>query len=137
MSKTSSAVTVKLLFVAMIVTGVTTAAATSVLVRDPNPIVAAEGSLTGATDLTVDEQRLTYDGVNVTGVTVTVNNTAVGNHTGIVHLAVKNGSTTIESTTIGETTFAGGSTTDVTVSLSTSYSVAELDRVEVTIERTD
>ncbi|WP_435065326.1 hypothetical protein [Halobaculum sp. EA56] len=136
MSSLDAVISVKLALLLVVATSVGTASAVTVLDRDPDPVVPVRGDLTGSSDLTVDSQRLSYDGINVTGVTVVVNNTGTSDHTGTVHLALKNGSTTVADSTAAGETFAAGTTTNVSVSLASEYSVSEIDRVEVTVERT-
>lgn len=122
------------LLVLVAVAGTVTAA--TVLQEDPDPIVAVEGQLTGANDLTVDGQQLEYDGVNVTAVNVTVNNTAGSDRQGTIHAALKDGNGTTLASATTDATFGGGGTTAVVVSYADSYSVENVARVEVTVERT-
>ncbi|MXR40196.1 hypothetical protein GRX01_02330 [Halobaculum sp. WSA2] len=137
MTSLNAVISIKLALLLVVVTSVGTATAVTVLDRNPDPIVPVRGDISGSTDLTVDAQRLTYDGINVTGVTVTVNNTGTTDHTGAVHLALKNGSTTVASSTVTGEQFAAETTTNTTIDLGSDYAVSDVDRVEVTIERTD
>lgn len=133
----AGALTVRTLVAVVLVTSAGTAAATSVLVENPNPVVPVEGDLTGAADLTVDQQQLEYTGTNVTGVTVTVNNTASTDHDGVLHVAVRKSDGTLLTDTESATkTFSAGGTTNVTVTFASSLDVANVSTVEVTVEQT-
>lgn len=132
------ALTAKTLLVAVLITSAGTAAATSVLIANPNPIVPVNGDLSGSADLTVDEQQLEYTGTNITGLTVTVNNTASAtSHEGVLHVAVKKSDGTVLVDTETTTkTFAADGTTNVTVTFANSLDVATVATVEVTVEET-
>lgn len=130
--------TAKTLLIAVLITSAGTAAATSVLVANPNQIVPVNGKLSGSTDLTVDQQQLEYTGTNVTGLTVTVNNTAsTTDHKGVLHVAVKKSDGTIlVNTETAIQTFAADGTTNITVTFGSSLDVANVATVEVTVEQT-
>lgn len=130
--------TAKALLVAVLVTSAGTAAATSVLIENPNPIVPVQGDLTGSADLTVDQQQLEYTGTNVTGVTVAVNNTAGTDHDGVLHVAVrKTDGTLLTDTDTATKTFSAGGITNATVTFGSSLDVADVSTVEVTVEQTN
>lgn len=131
----SHGASLRVLLVVVLLTSVSTATATSVLVRDPNPIVPVKGTLSASADLSVDEQRFVYEGVNITAVEVVVNNTGAA-HTGTVHAALKDGSGTVVASATTSTTFAGGGTTTVTLSVP-EQSVADVSTVESTVQQTD
>lgn len=133
----TGALTVRTLLAVVLVTSAGTAAATSVLVENPNPIVPVQGDLTGAADLTVDQQQLSYTGTNVTGMTVTVNNTAGADHSDVLHVAVRTSDGTVltDSETAAQT-FSAAGTTNVTVTFGSSLDGANVSVVEVTVEET-
>lgn len=133
----AGSLTAKTLLVAVLVTSAGTAAATSVLVANPNSVVPVQGQLTGSADLTVDQQQLEYTGTDVTGVTVTVNNTATADHEGVFHVAVEASDGTLLTDTESATkTFAADGTTNVTVTFANSLNVSDVSTVEVTVEQT-
>lgn len=120
----------------VLITSVGTAAATSMLDRDPNSIVAVEGALSDSNDLTVDSQRLTYSGTEIEGVSVVVNNTGT-THEGVAHVALRDSSgNLVASKSTSTQTFAGSDTTTVTVTFASAHSVANVSRVEATVEQT-
>lgn len=133
----TGALTAKVLLVAVLVTSAGTAAATSVLIENPNPVVPVQGDLTGSADLTVDQQQLEYTGTDVTGVTVTVNNTATTDHDGVLHVAVRQSDgTLLTSTDTGTRTFSAGGTTNATVTFGSSLAVENVSTVGITVEQT-
>lgn len=112
-----------------------TAAAVTVLPRDPNPITAAEGTL-AESPVTVDSQSLTYTGTSVTGVGVVVNNTDTVEHTVDLHFSLrKEDGTLVEQTTKDGTTLVAGSTKTVTWTFSSEHPVDTFSQVEVTVEQ--
>lgn len=119
-----------------LVVSASTAAATSILVRNPDPIVPVQGSLQASSDLTVDNQSLTYSGVDVTGVDIAVNNTAGTNHDGSLHVALLRSDDTVLASKTTTSSFPGNTVTVVTVDFASSYSVENVSRVEVTVEET-
>lgn len=125
------------LFVLVLVVSASTAAATSVLVRNPDPIVPVSGSLQASSDLTVDNQSLTYSGVNVTGVDIAVNNTAGSSHDGTLHLAILKSDDTVLASKTTSSAFPGNTVTVVSIDFASSYSVENVSRVEVTVEETN
>lgn len=124
------------LLLAALVLSAGTAAATSMLVRDPAPVVPVTGSLSNSDNLTVDSQSLDYQGVDVTGVDVAVNNTAAVSHDVTLYVELENASgATVATATVSDTVAAGNVET-VTASFAESYSVANVSRIEVTVEQT-
>lgn len=128
---------VRALFVLVLVVSASTAAATSVLVRNPDPIVPVRGSLQASSDLTVDNQSLSYSGVNVTGLDIAVNNTGSSSHDGTLNVALIKSDDTILTSKTTTTSFPGNTVTVVSVDFAASYSVENVSRVEVTVEETN
>lgn len=137
MPLTKSTLSLRATLALVLVISAGTAGATSMLVRSPNPIVPVEGSLSGSNDLTVDSQQLTYTGTEIDGLTVAVNNTAGTSHEGVVHIALRNssGDLVAEQTTSTQT-FSSNRVTNVSVTFANSHSVANVTRVEATVEQT-
>lgn len=121
----------------VLLVGVGTVAGVSILTNDPNPIQPAEGTLTNASDLTVDSQSLSYSGTDATAVDVVVNNTGTSDHTVDMHFRLEdNTGSKVESTTKTSITVTAGSTKTVTWTFSSSHTVNSFSKVEVTIEQT-
>lgn len=113
-----------------------TAAAVNILTKNPNPVSAAEGTLSSS-PVTIDSQSLTYSGTNATGVDIVVNNTDTGSHTIDIHIALRKADgTVVESTTKTGTSVSAGSTKSVTWTFSTEHPVDTFSDVEVTVEQT-
>lgn len=122
--------------VVVLVSSAGTAAAMSILTKDPNPITAAEGTLSSS-PVTVDSQSLAYSGTNATGVDIVLNNTDSSSHTVTLHFALKTSDGTIvERTTITSQSVGAGSTSTITWTFSSEHSVDTFSEVEVTIEQT-
>lgn len=119
-----------------LVVSASTAAATSILVRNPDPIVPVQGSLQASSDLTVDNQSLTYSGVNVTGVDIAVNNTGGSSHDGTLHVALLDSDDTLLASKTTSSSFPGNTVSVVAIDFGSSYSVENVSRVEVTVEQT-
>lgn len=121
----------------VLLVGVGVVAGVSILTKDPNPIQPAEGTLTNASDLTVDSQSLSYSGTDATAVDVVVNNTGTSDHTVDMHFRLEdNTGSKVESTTKTSITVTAGSTKTVTWTFSSSQTVNSFSKVEVTIEQT-
>lgn len=127
---------IRVLVALALVVSASTAAATSILVRNPDPIVPVQGSLQASSDLTVDNQSLTYSGVNVTGVDIAVNNTAGSSHDGTLHVALLDSSDAILASKTTSSPLPGNTVTVVPIDFGSSYSVENVSRVEVTVEQT-
>lgn len=113
-----------------------TAGAVTILTSNPNPITAAEGSLSSSS-VTIDSQSLTYSGVDVTGSDVVINNTDSSNHTVDLHLALRaDDGTIVESTTNASISVEADSTKTVTWTFSSPHAVDTFSKVEVTVEQT-
>lgn len=113
-----------------------TAAAVSILIKDPHPITSAEGTLSSS-PVTIDSQSLTYAGTNATGVDVVVNNTDASSHTVDLHFAIrKSDGTLVESTTKTSINVNTSSTKSVTWTFSTERTVDTFAQVEITVEQT-
>ncbi|SFR33477.1 hypothetical protein [Halogeometricum limi] len=136
MEKPERLVSLKVVLVVVLVTAAGTSAATTVLVRNPATIVPATGTVQVDDDLTIDSQQLSYEGINVTGATVVVNNTGASEHTGTVHVRLVDDGATLATETTSETTFAAGATKSVDVSFGGNYSVANVTGIEVVVQRT-
>lgn len=116
--------------------GVAVAAVTIVQVN-PDPIAPGEGEVQGSDDLSIESQSLTYSGVNATAVDVVVNNTGTSDHTGDVHISIKDAAGTIvDSTTVSGEEFTGGQTTTVSYTFSEELPVDSFAKIEVVVEQT-
>lgn len=112
-----------------------TAVAVTLTTLNFNPLEPGKGPLTDSA-LVIDSEQIEYNGLNATGVTLDVNNTDTGDHTGDVHVALLNASGgVVTSGSQTGLTFTGGTVTSVTVPV-TSTNVTKFDTVEVRIEET-
>lgn len=125
------------ILVAVIIISSGTAVAVTLTALDFNPLEPGQGPLTDSA-LAIESEQLNYQGLNATGVTLTVNNTDAGDHTGNVTVLLRDTSdgSAVGSATATGITFTGGTTTDVTVSFTNSHNVTTFDTVEVRIEET-
>lgn len=124
------------LAVVLLVVSAGTVAAVQVLTRNPNPVTAAEGSLSSS-PVTVDAQSLTYSGTDATGLDVTLNNTDTADHTTDLHFALRQtDGTIVEQTTVTGVTVGAGSTTTATWTFAAEHAVDTFSQVEVTVEQT-
>lgn len=124
-------------FLLVLVLGAGTAAAASIISADPNPAVAAEGTLSESGDITIDSQQLRYNGTEVEGVDIVVNNTSTSTTPeGILHVAVRDSAGShVTSTSTSTQTFSGDTTT-VTIEFGQTYAIENVKQVEVTVEQT-
>lgn len=126
-----------LVVVALLVGAGVAAAAITITNVDPNSVEAGQGQVQQSTNLTINDQQLTYAGVDVSGVNVTVDNAGTVQHTADVHLALKKSDGTIVATkTVTGQTLAASSATTVSVTLATAQSVDSFSSVEVVVEET-
>lgn len=137
MSQKRKVPTFVLVSIALIIGMGVAAAAVTIVQVNPDPIAPGEGEVTGSNDLSLESQSLTYSGTNATGVDVIVNNTATGDHTGDVHITVKDGNgNVLESTTETGVTFTGGTTTTVSYTFTQERPVDSFTKLEVVVEET-
>lgn len=116
--------------------GIAMAAVTIVQVN-PDRIVPGEGEVQGSNDLSLDSQSLTYSGTNATGVDVVVNNTGTSDHTGDVHITVKDANgQVLESDTQTGMSFKNGTTTTVSYTFTQERPVDSFTKLEVLVEET-
>lgn len=115
-----------------------TVSAVTVAALTVNPIDAGSGTLSESNHIGIDSQNLVYEGNNVTGVGVNVNNTDGSNgHTVDIYVAVKDSAdTTVTTGTVTGESVSASSVKTVSVSLRTSPGVDQFQEVEVTVEET-
>lgn len=129
--------TIAIALVALFLGAGIAAAAVTITQNDPNPIAPGQGTVKGSQDLSIASQSLTYSGVNATGVTVDVNNTATSDHTADVHISVKKADGTIvESTTFTGKTLTASSVTSVSFTFTKERPVDTFADIEVVVEQT-
>lgn len=117
--------------------GIAVAAVTIVQV-DPDPIAPGEGQVQGSDNLSLASQSLSYSGTNATGVDVDVDNAGSVDHTGDVHITVKDANgNVLESTTQTGVTFTGGQVTTVSYTFNQERPVDSFSKIEVVVEQTD
>lgn len=123
----------------MVAVALVSAIATAAIVThdDPDPATAVEGSLAASDDLTVQDLQLQYDGTTVTGVELTVDNSAGTERTGNAYLAIYDGNGDPVATTTSEgETFGPNGTTTITVSI-TETAIENVADIETTVQVTD
>lgn len=126
-----------LLLAVMLVSG-TTAAGVTVIALGINPLAAGSGQLTDA-QLQINSASLGYDGLDVSGADVVVENTdgSGAAHSGEVTVILKNDTSgTLESQTATVSSLSDGNTVTVSVAFTGSHSVQAVDTVQVRIEQT-
>lgn len=128
--------TVALILVVSLVSG-GAAAAVTITTLDTNPVSPGAGSLSEASDLSINSTNLVYEGTNVTAADVTVNNSASADSTVNIHVALKTSTgTAAETQTLSGKTVTASSSATFNVSFSSTPGVDEFSDIEVTVEQT-
>lgn len=109
------------------------AAGATVVAFEYTPVSGAQGVLDTA-DLVTQSSTLQYEGINVTAVDITVENTGSNAHSGTVNVTVNTAS---DSTTTQKSisNLGGGTTQTVTVDIA-DVSMEDFNGVDVRIEQT-
>lgn len=112
------------------------AAALTIVNVDNNLINPGSGTVQSSTDLTLSSQNLNYEGTDVTGTDVTVNNAAASDHTGNIQVVLKDSAGSLETVEVTGVTFTAGQDTMTTVTFTTKHSMDTVSSVDVVVEQT-
>lgn len=122
--------------IALLLVGTGTVLGVTLTSMNFNPMEPGQGGVPDSS-LTINSESLSYSGLDVTSLTLDIENTDTVDHTGDVHVSlVDSGGTSVTSASNTGVSFAGNNTvTTVTVSL-TATNVTSFQNVKVRIEET-
>lgn len=122
--------------VALLVLGTGVAIGISMTALDFHPLEPGQGQVTDSA-LAIDSESLTYSGLDVTDVTLDVNNTDGSSHTADIYVdLVDSSGTSVASGSKTGVSISANTVKSVTVSMSPATNVTNFQDVKVRIEET-